>query len=176
MIGPRGVMGKGEEQRVEDRVVIGLLDQQFAFFHRRNCSLISTASEDDIYREPRRSEGRRLSVVENVLRGAAAIEQTFGGLTANLWDDPFEWTLPENLSTAERIIEYLDEVEATRQRAFASFNRDRDLLKEIMVPAAETRALIDVLLEALVRTAEYFGRAAATLSTLSDSTTSESPG
>ena len=168
-------MDKGEAQTVEDRVVIRLLDQQFAFFHRRNCSLISTAPEDDIYRDPRRAEGRRLSVCENVLRSAAAIEQTFGGLTANLWDDPFEWTLPENLSTAERIIEYLDEVEATRQRAFASFNRDRDLLKEIMVPAAKTRPLIDVLLEALVRTAEYFGRAAATLSALADSTTSESP-
>jgi hypothetical protein len=127
-----------------------------------------------IYGESQRSLGRRLSLGENVLRGAAAIERTFGGLTANLWDDPFEWTLPENLSTVERILEYLDEVEATRQRAFASFGRDRDLLKEIMVPAAETRTLIDLLLAALVQTAEYFGRAAVTLSRLPDSTTSES--
>jgi hypothetical protein len=30
---------------------------------------------------------------EQVLRSAAIVEQSFGGLTANLWDDPFEWTL-----------------------------------------------------------------------------------
>ena len=52
---------------------------------------------------------------EQVLRSAAIVEQTFGGLTANLWDDPFEWTLPETLSTSAKVIEYLNEVEATRQ-------------------------------------------------------------
>jgi hypothetical protein len=38
-----------------------------------------------------------------ILRSAAAIEQMCGGLTANLWDDPFEWTLPETLSNADRL-------------------------------------------------------------------------
>ena len=36
---------------------------------------------------------------EYILRSAAAVEQTFGGITTRLWDDPFEWTLPEALST-----------------------------------------------------------------------------
>jgi hypothetical protein len=48
-----------------------------------------------------------LSVGEQILRSAAVIEQTFGGLTANLWDDPFEWTLPETLATPESIVAYL---------------------------------------------------------------------
>src|ERR1700682_3898980 len=134
-----------------DRVVIGSLEGEFGRLHSRYCFLIRTTPEADIYRHSRPA-GRHLSSVgENVLRGAAAVEQTFGGLTANLWDDPFEWTLPENLSTRARIIEYLEEVEATRRRAFVSFARDADLLKEIMGPAAETRMLIDLLTETLVK-------------------------
>lgn len=153
-------------------MVIRSLDQQFALVHTRYCSLIRGIPTEDIYRDPRQALGRRLSSVgENVLRGAAAVEQTFGGLTANLWDDPFEWTLPENLSSAERVIEYLEEVEATRQHAFASFTRDIDLLKQIMGPAAELRVLIELLLEALVLTADYFGRAVVTLSALTASRT-----
>jgi len=61
------------------------------------------------------------------------------------------------------VIEYLEEVEATRQRAFQSFARDADLLKEIMVPAAQSRPLIDLLTETLVKAADYYGRALATL-------------
>jgi hypothetical protein len=32
---------------------------------------------------------------EQILRSARIVEQVSGGITANLWDDPFEWTLPE---------------------------------------------------------------------------------
>ena len=95
---------------------------------------------------------------ENLLRSAAAIEQMCGGLTANLWDDPFEWTLPETLSSADRIIEYLSEVDLARQRAFASID-DAALSKYIAVPSGESRQLISVLLETLVRASEYRGRA-----------------
>src|ERR1700682_16861 len=145
-------MSKAHAPTANDRVVIGSLEGEFARLHSRYCSLIRTTPEADIYRHSRPSEGLPLSSVgEDVLRGAAAVEQTFGGLTANLWDDPFEWTLPENLSTRVRIIEYLEEVEATRRRAFVSFARDADLLKEIMGPAAETRLLIDLLTETLVK-------------------------
>lgn len=95
---------------------------------------------------------------ENLLRSAAAIEQMCGGLTANLWDDPFEWTLPETLSNADRIIEYLGEVDLARQRAFASID-DAALSKYVAVPSGESRQLISVLLETLVRASEYRGRA-----------------
>jgi hypothetical protein len=99
------------------------------------------------------------SVGEQVLRSAAAIEQTFGGLTANLWDDPFEWTLPETLSTPELIIEYLSEVDASRQRVFNSIDDDAALSKYVSVPSGESRPLIDPLIETLVRASDYRGRA-----------------
>jgi hypothetical protein len=95
---------------------------------------------------------------EDLLRSAALVEQMCGGLTANLWDDPFEWTLPETLSNAERIIEYLDEVDVARKRAFASID-DAALSKYIALPSGESRQLIGVLLETLVRASEFRGRA-----------------
>lgn len=161
-------MSKAHAPTHNDRIVIGSLENEFAGLHLRYYSLIHSTPEADLYRHPRQSSGLPISSVgECVLRGAAVIEQTFGGITANLWDDPFEWTLPENLSTIARVIEYLEEVEATRERAFASFVRDEELLKEIMVPAAETRPLIDLLTETLVKSASCYGRAAATLALLS---------
>jgi len=93
-----------------------------------------------------------------ILRSAAVVEQTCGGLTSNLWDDPFEWTLPETLSNPDRIVEYLSEVDATRQRAFSSIQDDSALTKFISAPAGE-RLLISLLLETLVKAAEHKGRA-----------------
>jgi hypothetical protein len=95
------------------------------------------------------------SVGECVLRSAAAVEQTFGGITANLWDDPFEWTLPEYLSTPARMRDYLDEVEETRRRAFSSFTDDDCLRKQVAVPSGATLPLIDLLRETLARAAAY---------------------
>lgn len=96
---------------------------------------------------------------QHVLRSAAAIEQMCGGLTSNLWDDPFEWTLPETLSNPDRIIEYLSEVDLARQRAFDSID-DEALTKYIAVPSGEERLLISVLLETLVKASDLRGRAA----------------
>ena len=95
---------------------------------------------------------------ENLVRSAAVIEQMCGGLTANLWDDPFEWTLPETLSNADRVIEYLDEVDLARQRTFDSID-DAALRKYIAVPSGESRQLVSVLLKTLVKASEYRGRA-----------------
>lgn len=95
---------------------------------------------------------------ENLVRSAAAIEQMCGGLTANLWDDPFEWTLPETLSNPDRIIEYLSEVDLARERAFGSID-DAALTKYIAVPSGESQVLISLLLETLVRASELRGRA-----------------
>ena len=144
-------------------------DYQFARLHSRSCALVSNTSIELLYRPAGSfSLAASYSVGENVLRSAAAVEQTFGGITANLWDDPFEWTLPENLSTTERVIEYLEEVEATRRRAFASFKNDSELSKEVLVPARNTRPLIDLLTETLVKAADFQGRAIAMLALLSD--------
>jgi hypothetical protein len=109
-----------------------------------------------------------LSVGENILRSAGVVEQTCGGITTNLWDDPFEWTLPETLSTSSRILEYLSEVETAKQRAFASLANDAVLLKYIAVPWSDNCPLLELLVQTLVKSAEYRGRAVATLKMLSD--------
>src|SRR5437588_9051592 len=127
--------------------LISSLDEQFARLHARSQSLIKIMPEEKLYWQPRQSSGAFpvYSCGETLLASAAAVEQTFGGITANLWDDPFEWTLPENLSTRERVIEYLEDVEATRKRAFDRFSDDSDLLKHVAVPSGETRPLISLL-------------------------------
>ena len=95
---------------------------------------------------------------ESLVRSAAAIEQMCGGLTANLWDDPFEWTLPETLSNPDRVNAYLDEVDLARQRTFSSID-DAALTKFVSVPSGESRMLISLLLETLVKASELRGRA-----------------
>src|SRR6185369_7010731 len=94
-----------------------------------------------------------------ILRSGAAIEQMCVGLTANLWDDPFEWTLPETLSNADRIVEYLSEVDLARELAFNSID-DGALSKYIAVPSGEEQLLISLLLETLVKASDLRGRAA----------------
>src|SRR4030095_6474563 len=120
---------------------IECLDRQFAQLHTGSCELIEAISPDLLYfqvrqvRQPRQAEPKLLhSCGEQILRSAAIVEQTFGGLTTNLWDDPFEWTLPESLPTPDKVAGYLDEVEDTRKRGFELFQSDADLLKEIMAP------------------------------------------
>lgn len=146
------------------------LDAQFARLHARSLALIEVVPAEKLYWQPRDAAGAIpvYSCGEHLLRSAAAVEQTFGGITTNLWDDPFEWTLPETLSTPERIAEYLMEVEATRRRGFQLFNADSDLQKEINVPSGEMRTLHALLLETLVRAAHHEGRAFATFRLFSD--------
>jgi hypothetical protein len=158
-----------------DRILIAVFENQFALLHSRLCLLIEATPPEVLYRDPRQSKAlTACSVGEDVLRSAAAIEQTFGGITASLWDDPFEWTLPENLSTTSRVIEYLNEVEATRQRAFEKFARDSDLLKEVLVPDGKTQPLVALLARTLAKAADYQGRASAILRLFSDTAIADS--
>ena len=143
------------------------LDEQFANLHRQSCDLIERLSPEQLYRKlPATAD----SCGEQVLRSAAIVEQTFGGLTANLWDDPFEWTLPETLSTSAKVIEYLDEVEATRREAFQLFRSDQDLSKEIMAPSGKTQ-LRPFLLDTLKRARHHQQRAIAALDRLNQKST-----
>jgi hypothetical protein len=102
------------------------------------------------------------------LRSAACVEQTFGGITASLWDDPFEWTLPETLRTPALVEEYLHEVEATRRRGFALVKSDAELAREINTPAGEMRSLAALFFETLARAAHHQGRAFAIFQLLCD--------
>ena len=141
-------------QALGKRHIVESLDRAFARLHLRSCRIIEQTAVAALYEA---SAGP--SIGESVLRCAAVVEQTFGGITANLWDDPFEWTLPEHLTTPAKIIEHLEEVEATRARAFASFTDDECLIKHIATPAEETQRLIDLLLETLARAASHQGEA-----------------
>ena len=136
------------------RRIVESLDREFARLHFSACRIIENTREDQLYLQ---ESARCPSVGDRILRAAAAIERTFGGLTANLWDDPFEWTLPEYLSTPSRIIEHLGEVEALRAKAFESFTDDSCLLKHVATPADETVPLIELLLETLVNAARLHG-------------------
>jgi hypothetical protein len=147
---------KTNAQTLGKRGIVESLDREFARLHLRLCELIERTTDETLYSAE--TSGPYPSVGEAVLRSAAAIEQTFGGITSNLWDDPFEWTLPEYLSTPTKVIEHLGEVEATRHRAFGSFADDTCLLMRVATPSG-TRPLIELLLGTLVCAAQYQGQA-----------------
>lgn len=132
------------------------LDWQYANLIGSLRKLLASLPADRLY-----------PVSENILRSAAVIEQTCGGLTANLWDDPFEWTLPETLSNAALIDQYLSEVDLMRQRAFTAILDDSALTKYIAVPSGEPCHLVNLLVETLIKAGDYRGRALATIKILS---------
>lgn len=158
MAEPANAQTFGEHRIVES------LDREFARVHATLCDLIDCTAPDILYTPVQsgtsRSEfSQHNSVGERVLRSAAVVEQAFGGITANLWDDPFEWTLPEYLTTPAKVHEHLLEVEATRRRAFLSFVDDQCLLKHIAVPSGETQTLMSLVLETLLRATSYQAQA-----------------
>ena len=156
-----------DAQTLSGRAIVESLDQEFARLFVESCAVIRNTPSDNLYAPhhglPTSTSDRPqlISIGESVLRAAAAIEQTFGGITANLWDDPFEWTLPEYLSTPTKVLAYLTEVEETRRRAFSTFTDDACLLKQVAVPSGETRPLIDLLRETLMRASAYQDQAQA---------------
>jgi len=135
---------------VAKREIVNHLDREFASLIDSLKELVRSVPANLLYRSP-----PAVSIGENILRSAAAIEQTCGGLTANLWDDPFEWTLPETLSNGDRIIEYLSEVDVARERAFSFIVDDDALSKYISVPSGEPRLLINLLRDTLARASDY---------------------
>ena len=145
------------------REIVTNLDQQFAALVNSLKRLASSVPAALLYRNP-----PAVSIGESILRSAAAIEQTCGGLTSNLWDDPFEWTLPEALPTPAHVAEYLSEAEATRLRAFQSFRADSDLSKEIATPSGEMMTVFALVAETLARAAHHQGRAYATFRLFSE--------
>ena len=144
-------------------------ERRFRDLHERSLDLIRATPDDRLFHKPRQLEWSlaMFSIGEYVLRSAGTVERTFGGISTRLWDDPFEWTLPERLATSEAVAEYLEEVERTRQRTFASFKSDDDLLKKIPAPE-RLRTIFDLMLETIARASHYQGRAYAILQMLSE--------
>ncbi|HEY6122204.1 MAG TPA: hypothetical protein VIV66_19760 [Pyrinomonadaceae bacterium] len=143
------------------RVRIESLNDEFAELFLRWCSVVKACEEKSLYTRVQVTSLGRSSIGEMILRSAAVVEQTCGGLTANLWDDPFEWTLPETLPTRASIIDYLNEVDTTRRRAFTSFGNDADLLREISLPSGEMTTLSGLLTLSLAKASEFYERAVA---------------
>ena len=147
------------------RESIESLDREFIGVLSELTALIQSIPGEKIYRNPTGSvEG---SVAESIVKCAGTLEQAFGGLTTNLWDDPFEWTLPETLSTTELIVDYLAEVDGARARAFAFLVDDSSLGKYIAVPSGEQTSIQNLLADALAKARPYQVRAIETAKMLS---------
>lgn len=143
---------------------INIFDLRFADLHFRSVGIIDRVSEKELISNPSEKQAnciRPPSVY--IIRSAAIVEQAFGGIATRLWDDPFEWTLPEELGTKMKIREYLEDVERARKKAFSVFKNDLDLLKEIPAPAKLT-SIFEVILGALARAENLQGRAISALS------------
>src|SRR5881227_3324144 len=131
--------------------LISWFDREFARLKHAWRELIQATDDQCLYQIDNQ---QNQSVGEQVLKSARIVEQTFGGITANLWDDPFEWTLPETLTTSQKLLAYLGEVENARRRGFELFQSDEDLLKTIMTPSGPTQVM-SLLLDTLVRAGHH---------------------
>jgi hypothetical protein len=141
---------------------ISAFDQKFQNLHERSREIIRKTPVEKLFWQPFEKDALFPinSIGEYILRSAGKIEQNFGGITTKLWDDPFEWTLPEQLSTNELILEYLNEVEITRQKGFSFLKTDEDLKKTIPAPI-KIVSLFEILLETLTIAENFQGRAIA---------------
>jgi hypothetical protein len=135
-------------------------DRAFASLDAAQRKLLSQIDDARLFEKPGETGDSTspFSCGEHILRSAAMVEKTFGGITTRLWDDPFEWTLPEKLNDKAAVLNYLDEVEATRQKGFAFFTSDDDLRRQIPAPEKLT-PIFEILLETLIRASHYQGRA-----------------
>lgn len=147
------------------RSEIDLFDLKFRNLHDELKTLVLTAGEANLFRRVEESGESMmpLTVGTFAIRSAAAVEQMINGITVRLWDDPFEWTLPEQFPTAQDLVEYFNEVEAARQRGFKFLKNDDDLQKEIPAPA-ELRNLEQILTDTLNRSQRLLSKAKTFLS------------
>ena len=141
------------------RTLIDALDSRFDDLDRRQRKLLEATDETRLFWSPVESTDSMitLSVGGAVLRSAAMVEQVFLGLTRRLWDDPFEWTLPEKLSTRAAIVDYMNEVVETRRSGLRFLESDDDLARQLPAPE-ELKPVLQVLVEAIARAENYFGR------------------
>lgn len=148
---------------------IEIFEAQYQKLYLRSSEVIKNTPVELLYWQPSKKEllFPVNSVGENILRSAARIEQTFGGITTRLWDDPFEWTLPEALSTNELILQYLGEVEETRRKGFSLFQTDEDLRREIAAPE-KLKSIFEVLLVTLCKAERLQGGALSVFRMFSD--------
>ncbi|MCB1023293.1 MAG: hypothetical protein KDB79_02815 [Acidobacteria bacterium] len=135
------------------RNFIETFESAFERLHARSCELVSATPASQLFAKPFENS-ESFSFGELIVRSAGKVEQTFGGITSRLWDDPFEWTLPEELSTGEKILEYFGEVRQTRERGFQFLDSDEVLTREIPSPE-KMRTIFEILLSTLIEAERY---------------------
>ena len=145
------------------------LDRIFAENHARSSKFLASVPNEILFERPRELPRTftMFSVGEYMIRSAAEVEQVIGGITTRLWDDPFEWTLPEELNSTTKIVEYLNEVESERKKGFGFFNADTDLARTIPAPE-QLKTIFELLAGTLARSTHYQGRAFAVFQMFSD--------
>jgi hypothetical protein len=149
--------------------ILPTLESQFTTIDRRSHALLDRTSDVLLYKSPRDSDQVLIpfTIGEYLLRSAATIEQVAGGITTRLWDDPFEWTLPEKLSTVVAVRGYLCEVEQARVRTFEAISSDANLSKQIPSPV-RMMSLFEILVEAVAKASHFQGRAYSVFQALSE--------
>ena len=140
-------------------MLIDVLNDHFADLDKRQRSLIVQVPDEELFWTPVSTMDTMilLSVGGAVLRSAAMVEQAFLGITRRLWDDPFEWTLPEKLSTKSAINQYLDEVASTRTNGTSFITSDADLSRQLPAPES-LKPIFQVLVESIARSENFLGR------------------
>ena len=151
------------------KIKIEYLRSQFERISERSRFLVERTREDRLYWRPRAISNSLFpfSFGEYILRSTAMVEQAFGGITTRLWDDPFEWTLPEKLTTKESVLFYLAEVYETSNRGFDFLKNDTDLDMHIPAPT-ELRPIFAILVDAIGKAEHFQGRAFSIFQLFSD--------
>ncbi len=137
--------------------ILKALEAQFRLLDGRSRALIVALPPEKLF-VPAKAAPYHTSCGEYLLRSAGTVERTFGGITTRLWDDPFEWTLPEAFVEPADLLKYLDEVEAARRRGFAVIGEDGALLRQLPAPERLT-PLVEVLLDTITTASHFQGRA-----------------
>jgi len=151
------------------RILIEALDLQFVDINRRQRELLDKTPKDKLFWTPIATADSLIltSVGGAILRSGAMIEQAFLGLTRRLWDDPFEWTLPEKLSTKDAVAEYLGEVVAARTTGLTFLVSDADLTRQVPAPE-KLKTILAVLVESIARSENCLGRGETVYRLISD--------
>ncbi|HMJ09113.1 MAG TPA: hypothetical protein VK468_08910 [Pyrinomonadaceae bacterium] len=139
---------------------ISAFDERFRAIYRTSLDLLENVPAELLFRRPRELDRALVmfSIGEYLIRSGAVVEQVIGGITTRMWDDPFEWTLPEQLNTPELVADYLAEVEAARSKGFLFLATDADLGRSIPAPE-KLHTIFELLTDAASRASHFQGRA-----------------
>lgn len=148
-----------------------ILDLDRRFRELKQCSedLLARTGDSRLYFLKTNEGHLRNTIGDRILRSAGTVEQMSGGLTRRLWDDPFEWTLPERFPQVANVLEYLQEVEVARRTAFEYLASDDDLAKTLPAPV-EIKTISEILLTTLDKAELHYSKAESILNSIEDAT------